>query len=197
MESKYIVIGVVALVVLFVIFYIKATIDEKKGENSEEKQKVKDIIKKVVPDPEAYTAAYAIWEKIDVGGGGRTITTTTHYWYYAVGFKTGSLYVVPLFFDGGDMSYGEAMSFSKENVGMVNAKEGDSWMTLYDLEKNEMVNIIVGPSNTKDDKYHPVNIQQKEEYQSFCEFVKDFMKEVNDYHQVTVTGKVGKPLPKK
>lgn len=95
------------------------------------------------------------------------------------------------------MSYGEAMSFSKENVGMVNAKEGDSWMTLYDLEKNEMVNIIVGPSNTKDDKYHPVNIQQKEEYQSFCEFVKDFMKEVNDYHQVTVTGKVGKPLPKK
>lgn len=197
MESKYIVIGVVALVVLFVIFYIKATIDEKKGENSEEKQKVKDIIKKVVPDPEAYTAAYAIWEKIDIGGGGRTITTTTHYWYYAVGFKTGSLYVVPLSFDGGDMSYGEAMSFSKENVGMVNAKEGDSWMTLYDLEKNEMVNIIVGPSNTKDDKYHPVNIQQKEEYQSFCEFVKDFMKEVNDYHQVTVTGKVGKPLPKK
>ncbi len=197
MESKYIVIGVVALVVLFVIFYIKATIDEKKGENSEEKQKVKDIIKKVVPDPEAYTAAYAIWEKIDIGGGGRTITTTTHYWYYAVGFKTGSLYVVPLSFDGGDMSYGEAMSFTKENVGMVNAKEGDSWMTLYDLEKNEMVNIIVGPSNTKDDKYHPVNIQQKEEYQSFCEFVKDFMKEVNDYHQVTVTGKVGKPLPKK
>ncbi len=197
MESKYIVIGVVALVVLFVIFYIKATIDEKKGENSEEKQKVKDIIKKVVPDPEAYTAAYAIWEKIDIGGGGRTITTTTHYWYYAVGFKTGSLYVVPLSFDGGDMSYGEAMSFSKENVGMVNAKEGDSWMTLYDLEKNEMVNIIVGPSNTKDDKYHPVNIQQKEEYQAFCEFVKDFMKEVNDYHQVTVTGKVGKPLPKK
>ena len=197
MESKYIVIGVVALVVLFVIFYIKATIDEKKGENSEEKQNVKDIIKKVVPDPEAYTAAYAIWEKIDIGGGGRTITTTTHYWYYAVGFKTGSLYVVPLSFDGGDMSYGEAMSFSKENVGMVNAKEGDSWMTLYDLEKNEMVNIIVGPSNTKDDKYHPVNIQQKEEYQSFCEFVKDFMKEVNDYHQVTVTGQVGKPLPKK
>lgn len=196
MESKYIVIGVVAVVVLFVIFYIKATIDEKKGENSEEKQKVKDIIKKVVPEPDAYTAAYAMWEKIDIGGGGRTITTTTHYWYYAVGFKQGSLYVVPLSFDGGDLSYGEAMSFTKENVGMVNAKEGDSWMTLYDLEQNEMVNFIVGPSNTKDDKYHPVNIQQKEEYQAFCDFVKDFMKEVNDYHEVTVTGKIGKPLKK-
>lgn len=196
MESKYIVIGVVAVVVLFVIFYIKATIDEKKGENSEEKQKVKDIIKKVVPEPETYTAAYAIWEKIDIGGGGRTITTTTHYWYYAVGFKQGSLYVVPLSFDGGDMSYGEAMSFTKENVGMVNAKEGDSWMTLYDLEQKEMINFIVGPSNTKDDKYHPVNIQQKEEYQAFCDFVKDFMKEVNDYHEVTVTGKIGKPLKK-
>lgn len=196
MESKYIVIGVVVVVVLFVIFYIKATIDEKKGENSEEKQKVKDIIKKVVPEPELYTAVYAIWEKIDIGGGGRTITTTTHYWYYAVGFKKSSLYVVPLSFDGGDMSYGEAMTFTKENVGMVNAKEGDSWMTLYDLDQKEMVNFIIGPSNTKDDKYHPVNIQQKEEYQAFCDFVKDFMKEVNDYHEVTVTGKIGKPLKK-
>lgn len=197
METKYIIIGVVVIVVLFVFYYIKITIDEKKGQNSEEKQKVKDIIKKITPEGEDYTALYAVWEKIDIGGGGRTATTTTHYWYYAVGFKPGELYVVPLSFDGGDISYGEPMNFTKENTGMINAKEGDSWMSIYDLEGKEIVSVLAGPSNTKDDKYHPVNIQQKEEYEAFCAFIKEFMKEVNDYHNVTVTGKVGKPLAKK
>ena len=41
--TNYIIIGVVAVVVLFVIVYVKMTIDEKKGANSEEKQKVKEI----------------------------------------------------------------------------------------------------------------------------------------------------------
>lgn len=197
MDTKYIIIGVVAIVVLFVFYYIKITIDEKKGHNSEEKQKIKDIINKITPEGEDYTSLYAVWEKIDIGGGGRTVTTTTHYWYYAVGFRSGSLYVVPLSFDGGDISYGEVMNFTKENTGMINGKEGDNWMSIYDLEGKEVVSILAGPSNTKDDKYHPVNIQQKEEYDAFCEFIKEFMKEVNDYHNVTVTGKVGKPLAKK
>ena len=197
MDTKYIIIGVVAIVVLFVFYYIKITIDEKKGHNSEEKQKIKDVINKVTPEGEDYTSLYAVWEKIDIGGGGRTVTTTTHYWYYAVGFRSGSLYVVPLSFDGGDISYGEVMNFTKENTGMINGKEGDNWMSIYDLEGKEVVSILAGPSNTKDDKYHPVNIQQKEEYDAFCEFIKEFMKEVNDYHNVTVTGKVGKPLAKK
>lgn len=197
MDTKYIIIGVVAIVVLFVFYYIKITIDEKKGHNSEEKQKIKDIINKITPEGEDYTSLYAVWEKIDIGGGGRTVTTTTHYWYYAVGFRSGSLYVVPLSFDGGDISYGEVMNFTKENTGMINGKEGDNWMSIYDLEGKEVVSILAGPSNTKDDKYHPVNIQQKEEYDAFCDFIKEFMKEVNDYHNVTVTGKVGKPLAKK
>lgn len=38
--TQYIVIGVVAVVVLFIIVYIKMTIDEKKGANSQEKQKI-------------------------------------------------------------------------------------------------------------------------------------------------------------
>jgi len=52
-----------------VIVYIKMTIDEKKGANSEEKQKVKDIVKKVVPNSEAYTAAYGTREEYSFGGG--------------------------------------------------------------------------------------------------------------------------------
>ncbi len=196
MDSKYIIFGVVALVVLFVIFYIKETINEKKGKNSEEKQKVKDIVQKATGDS-TYQSIYATWEDFSIGGGGRRVTTTNIYSYYAVGFKKGSLCVIPLSFDGGDMSYGETLSFNKDNVGIVNAKEGKNWIEIYDLNQKLVVKLMVGPSETKEDKYHPVNIQQKEEYEAFCTFIGEFMKEVNEFHQVEASGKIGKPLRKK
>ena len=43
--TQYIIIGGIALVVLFAAVYIKMTIDEKKGANSEEKQKIQEIVK--------------------------------------------------------------------------------------------------------------------------------------------------------
>lgn len=195
METKYIIFGVIALVILFVIVYIKMTIDEKKGVDSEEKRRVREIINKVVGS--SYRDIYATWEDFSLGGGGRTVVTETVYHYYAVGFKPGILCVVPLSFDGGDISYGEVQSFTKDNVGMVNAKAGKNWIELYDLDGKELVKLMVGPSETKEDKYHPVNIQQKEEYEAFCQFIGEFMREVNEFHNVEVSGKIGKPLVKK
>ena len=93
--TQYIVIGVVAVVVLFIIVYIKMTIDEKKGANSQEKQKIQEIVNKVVPGGATYTAAYGTREELTLGGGGRTVTTTTKYWYNADAFKTGDLYMIP------------------------------------------------------------------------------------------------------
>lgn len=197
MKTSYIIIAVVVVVILFIIFYIKECINEKKGINSKEKQEIRNIIMKLVPDAEQFTTAYAIWQDIQISGGGRRITTTTHYKYYAVAFQSGIIYIVPLFFDGGSISYGNPQCLTKENLGMVNAKAGDSWATFYDLDQEEIVTLMVGPHNTKDDEFHPVNIQQKEEYRAFIEFLKEFMAEVNEYRHVTVTGKVGKPLKKK
>ncbi len=56
--STYVIIGVAAVVVLFIIVYVKMTIDEKKGADSEEKKKIRNIVNEVVPGGEAYTAAY-------------------------------------------------------------------------------------------------------------------------------------------
>lgn len=94
--NTYIIIGVVAVVVLFIIFYVKMTIDEKKGADSREKQKIKDIVRSVVPGGDTYTAAYGTREELALGGGGRRVTATTSYWFYAVAFKAGDLYLVPL-----------------------------------------------------------------------------------------------------
>lgn len=197
MNTRYIIMGVAVIVVLFIIFYIIECIKEKKGINSEEKQTIKKIIAELVPESEQYTAAYALWQSVAFGGGGRRITTTTQYWYYAVAFKPGIIYIIPLSFHKGDISYGNPKCLTKENLGMVNAKAGDSWATFYDLDREEILTLMVGPHNTKDDEFHPVNIQQKEEYQAFVSFLKEFMAEVNEYRKVTVTGKIGKPLKNK
>lgn len=196
MKTSYIIIGIVVVVALFIFFYIRENINEKKGMNSEDKQAIKDIVNKLVPNAEEYMAAYAYWELKNFGGGGRTITTTTRYWYYAVAFKPGTIYVIPLSYSGSAVSHGDPICLNKENLGMVNAKAGESWASFYDLEGKEIVSLAVIFYNTKSDKYHPVNIQQKEEQEAFAEFVKDFMAEVNGYRQVTVSGKPLKPLDK-
>ena len=48
-----------------------------------------------------------------------------------------------------------------------------------DKDKKEILSIDVSESNTKDDKYHPVNIQQKEETKEFIEISKDFAEGIN------------------
>ena len=175
--TNYIIIGIAAVVILFIIVYVKMTLDEKKGADSEEKRKIKNIVRNVVPEGESYTAAYGTREDFSLGGGGRTITTTTRYWYYAVAFKPGDLYLVPLSFDGGDLSYGEPLHYGKDDLGMVDLKNG--YMTLYDKDRKEIMTLFVVASNTKDDQYHPVNIQQKEEAEAFKQFADSLMQEVN------------------
>ncbi len=181
--TKYVIMGGIALVVLFVIIYIKMTIDEKKGVDSEEKRKIKEIVKRVVPEGESYTVAYGTREELNMGGGGRNVITTTKYWYYAVAFRPGDLYLVPLSFDGGDMSYSDPIHFGMEDLGMAEAKTG--YVTLFDRDRKELMTLFVVASNTKDDKYHPVNIQQKEEAEAFGQFACNLMQEVNASNGVT------------
>lgn len=197
MNTTYIVIGVIAVVVIFIFVYVKMTIDEKKGVNSDEKRIINNIIKKQVPGAENYHTLYATWETYDFGGGGRRITTTTTYRYYGVAFNKETVWLVPLSFAGGDVSHSDAVMLNKENLGAVNANKDRLWVEFYDKEHNMIAAIMAAASNTKDDKYHPVNIQQKEEVAQFQADMADFIRNVNDYNGVEVTGKLGKAFKKK
>lgn len=181
--TNYIIIGVIAIVILFVIVYIKMTIDEKKGANSPEKQKVQDIVRQTVPNSETYTIAYGTREEYAFGGGGRTVTSTTKYWYYGVAFKEGELYLVPLSIDRGTISGGQPVHFEKSGLGMAEFKNG--LLTMYDRDRKELMNLFVTASNTKDDQYHPVNIQQKEEAAAFAQFAEAFARDINAANGIT------------
>ena len=47
------------------------------------------------------------------------------------------------------------------------------------------MNLFVAASNTKEDKYHPVNIQQKEEAEAFAQFAEAFAKDINAANGIT------------
>lgn len=197
MDTKtYIIILAVVCVVAFIYVWIKGERNTKKGVNSEEKRMIREIVNKLIPGGEEYTAAYATWEWSRLGGGGRTVRETTQYWYYAVAFKEDMIHVIPLSFAGQQINYGTPMSISSDSLKMVNGKKGQCWASFYDKEGKEIVSIMVLPSNTKDDRYHPVNIQQEEEAVAFEKFVMALMEKVNTASGVTVTGKPGQPLKK-
>lgn len=179
----YIVIGGIGLAVIFAIVWVKISMDEKKGENSEEKRMIREIVTGAVPEGASYTAAYGTREEFSLGGGGRTVTTTTTYSYYAVAFKPGDLYLVPLSFQGGQINHSVPLHFGKDELGMLEAKK--CRLTLYDKYKKELFTLFVVASNTKEDKFHPVNIQQKEEAEAFEQFARAYMQEINAAAGVT------------
>ncbi len=186
---REIIIGLAVLVVVVIIVLIKQKHDEKKGVNSEEKQAVDALVKRLVPAGEVVTPAYACWEWTTYHGR----ASTTKYWYYAIGFNNSALYVIPLSFGGGDMSHSDVYAIHKDELGLINADKKNAWMELYNKQNECILSIMVVESNTKDDKYHPVNIQQPDEAKAFMEWRDRWMDEVNAANGVTVSGKIGKP----
>ncbi len=191
-DARTIIITVAVIAVIVVFVLVKSHFDTKKGVDSEEKRFVEDAVKNVVPAGEPYTAAYAHWEMTEYHGR----SSTTRYWYYAIGFNDDRLYVIPLQKVDKELRQGAPYCINKSDLGMVNAKKGNIWMTFYDKDKEEIVTMMVAASNTKDDSFHPVNIQQPEAAAAWLQFMDQWLADVNSANGVTVTGKLGKPLKK-
>lgn len=189
-KSVALVVGIIIIVTVIVM--VKQHFDEKKGVDSDEKKDIEALVRKLAPEGQSLTAAYASWQWTTYQGR----TTTTKYWYYAIGFNEDALYVVPLSFAGGDMSYGDCWCVKKEELGIVNGIQNGDWIELYDKNQEKMIQLMVKGSNTRDDQFHPVNIQQQDAAKAFQEWRNRWMEEVNAANNVTVTGKIGKPVKK-
>lgn len=195
MPTSYLIIGVAVFIVLFIIFYIKAGKDIEAGKNSEEKQQIQKLIGQLAPEREEMTAAYGTWEFTKWQGKMKATT----YWYYAVGFSDSMLIAVPLSFDGGEMSYGEPVTYHKEDIKIVNSDKNNllPWVELYTDEDACVFSVMIQPDNTRDDRYHPVNIQQQEEKEKFIIWRDRWMREINEQNGIEVSGIQKNPLKKK
>ena len=170
-------ITIAVLVVLFVIIYIKISLDEKKGVDSQEKAEIRKIITNLVPGGDQYTAAYA--HSKEVYGGARMRREVYH--YYAVGFRQDQpnhVWVVPIGVEGGKIVYTEPVRASSENVNYVGGNAYELRLN-FPGGKNNVYILTVDASNTKLGKECRVNIQQPEESKAFDSFAEAFQTQVN------------------
>ena len=139
-------ITIAVFVVLFIILFVKMSLDEKKGVNSEEKAEIRKIISNLIPDGTQYTAAYA--HSKEVYGSARMRREVYH--YYAVGFrpdKPDHLWVVPIGVEHGKIVYTEPIKASSENLNYVGGNAYQLQLNFPGGKKNVYL-ITVSASNT-------------------------------------------------
>ena len=86
-DAKTIALVVASIVVLFIAVMIREHINTKKGETGEDLAKVREVLKRLLPDYASYTTAYALYKNKTYRGR----STTTTYAHYAIAFKPGAL----------------------------------------------------------------------------------------------------------
>lgn len=155
------------------VIWIKERLNEKKGENSPEKQTVRSILQVVVPPGERYTPVYGYW--LENAG-----VHQKKCWYYALGLTTEKMYIVPLTFAGKEIGYGKTMVLCREQIGSIDSgKPGGKihFLKFMDQNQKKIFEVIVEESNTKMDQFYPVNIKQVEETREFMEKIQQWQRD--------------------
>lgn len=163
---------VIMVVIIGIIIWIKARIDEKKGINSPEKQRVKEILQKIMmkqEDYDEYIPVYAYRR--------RTYGRSVQSWHYAIALTKNRLYAVPLIFGDKEIGHSKEIVIPKEYLGkIVSGKPGDplQFLQFFDKEQNLILEITVEEKNTKLDKTYPVNITQIEEVRASMQIIEQW-----------------------
>ncbi len=146
-----------------IVYYVtKYFIDGKKGVDSQERYKVLEILKKVIPVEERYVPVYAYWAQ--------STTWSKSGKYYAMGITDDRLYIVPLYIAGEEIGYKESFVITRDSLGKIDSGKpggGMRFVHLYDKNRKEIFKFTVDIKNTKLDKAYPVNITQTEEFHAF------------------------------
>lgn len=160
--SFYIIFG--SIIVYYVTKYF---IDGKKGVDSQERHKVLEILKKVIPVEEDYVPVYAYW----------ALSYKTIGKYYALGITENKLYVIPLYIAGDEIGYKDSFVITRDSLGKIDSGKpggGMRFVYLYDKNQKEIFKFTVDIKNTKLAKSDPVNITQTEEFHAFFEKLEEW-----------------------
>lgn len=176
MEEHPVLLFAIVFGIAFVFGWIKISIDEKKGINSEEKEKLQKILCAVIPEYEEYTPVYAYLR--------RNVGNSVRCWYYAIGLTMEKMYIVPLTFAGNEIGYGDTIVIPKENLKKIDyGKLGGTVHELKFFDKNEknILELTVEERNTKLDKTYPVNIMQADETRAFMQKIEQWSKDITSF----------------
>ena len=176
---------VVLIAAVFAYVKIKEKLNLKKAATGEDQGRIVGIFKSLLPDNwQNYKIAFAHWEKTEYRGRSRI----THYWSYAIAFTNDELFVAPLLCEDREIRYKNWYRITPEDIGFINARDDGDWMTIYDNEQKDLLTLQVEAENTKSDRYHPVNIVQRDEADAFKSLICNWMKEINGKKGIEVSG---------
>lgn len=179
-DFMYILIFVAIVVAVFLYVQFKEKANLKKAATGEDKARFEEAVRKAMGElmnGGDYTIAYSHWE--DVQYRGRTTKTT--YYHYALAFDDTRLWIMPLRFEKELIMPDKPVLATSEMLGIVTVTERVAKktgkvdhvsVTLNGKEGKKLVDLAVDAVNTKEDRFHHLNLLQEEECVKFCDFMK-------------------------
>lgn len=173
--DKQTMIGVVIMFVCIGIFvFVKEHINEQKAKTGEDLAKVRLVLSRLLPDSTSYTTAYAFYKWSKYQGRSKR----TWYYHYAIAFRPGELFVVPIQYAGGEVSaQSRGVLLTPENVGRV--ESDGAGPVIFGKDGQEICHFRVMAGYTNQGRYEPFNISQLEESKAFGTFIADFTRRVS------------------
>lgn len=171
----YAIIFVVIVIAVFVYSHFKTNADKKKAATGEDKARFQEAVRKVMGEGD-YTIAYAHYE--DVQYRGRSTKTT--YYHYALAFDTTRLWIMPLRFEKELILPDQPILVTSEMLGIISVSEvmdkktgqvNRVATTLNDKDGKKIIDIWVDSENTKEDRFHHLNLLQEDECGQFYGFI--------------------------
>ena len=169
--TTLIVIGIIFVFAVYILIKRKKNLAAL--ETGEDMERLKEAVRKVLPNESGYKVAFAHYERSESYGR----RTTTYYYSYALAFDAERLFVIPLKFDKHQILPQQPALLTSENIGVAEVTEirkqeqlKEVHMTVRNKNGENPLEFDVTARNLKSDRFHHFNILQQEECEAFAAF---------------------------
>lgn len=181
-EDNYLLYGIIFVLIVVAVFVyvnLKEKANLKKAANGEDKERFEEALRKAMGERlegHDYTFVYAHYEDVQYYGRSRKTT----YYHYGLAFDSERLWIMPLRFERELVMPDKPVLATGEMLGLVNVTERVSkktgkvdfvFATLNDKDGKKLVELTVNAVNTKEDRFHHLNLLQEEECDRFYQFI--------------------------
>ena len=115
--TTLIVIGIIFVFAVYILIKRKKNLAAL--ETGEDMERLKEAVRKVLPNESGYKVAFAHYERSESYGR----RTTTYYYSYALAFDADRLFVIPLKFDKDQILPQQPALLTSENIGVAEVTE--------------------------------------------------------------------------
>lgn len=170
--TTWIVFGIIIVAIIYTL--VKRQKNLAALQTGEDMEKLKEAVRKVLPNESGYKVVCAHWERSESYGR----RTTTYYYSYAIAFDAGRMFIIPLKFDKDKILPQQPALITSDNVGVLDVHETRKQDTLSQVsvvlrnkDGESPIEFNVDVRNLKSDRFHHFNISQQEECEAFSRFV--------------------------